>query len=407
MRLNPVSNSVFIDIIKEVYEKNSIFYVLGWMAVAFFFSWGMTSPGLLFLLIHHIYFELIKDSSSVNLFNIDYDKSLFVLINLLLVWALFSSFFAVNKSAAFLSTLGFILIFYIFLFGVFKLINYRKFILRILIPVTVAGISISSIYTIYNYFILGPGRSFTIFANVNDSGSIFIMCTGLLLGYLGYYRKKQKYLLLIPLMTTITALFLTFSRGAMVGVTAGIIFYLLFSFLKSKNWSNILIMLIVLLLLFTFVFNHTPLRERVESIFSIDNNMARIIILQGTINMIQDNYILGVGPGNFPFVYPEYKEEAERTSERPFAHNIFFNMFAELGIIGGLLYIAIIGYLFKAGYIISKLNSLNRGVFAAFLGVMVHEQFDCITLGLETGISFWILAGFIGVLYYKYKKCNV
>lgn len=53
---------------------------------------------------------------------------------------------------------------------------------------------------------------------------------------------------------------------------------------------------------------------------------------------------------------------------------------------------------------IAKFNPLNRSLFAGFIAMLVHQQFDCTILGAEIAGVFWIIAGLIMAIYQKEKN---
>lgn len=89
--------------------------------------------------------------------------------------------------------------------------------------------------------------------------------------------------------------------------------------------------------------------------FDLDYNRAffRLDIWRKTMAMVSDHFWLGVGLGNFPVVFPAY-HKLEILKSHP--HSEYFNVLAELGVLGMTLYAAFLVMLFKA-----FLNGLFRG----------------------------------------------
>ncbi len=380
--------------IKNIYynikNKESILFFLGWSLIAVLSPLGNTSLGLLLLLIYTGYKLWKKEKSFFN-----YHKSIYKITGLFLLWAFISSIFAYNKNLALLSLLGYALVLYIIFFGAKKLIIYRSFLVKILIPLLSIGITISSIYTLYNYIIMGMNRSESLFVSINGTGTLMAFSSIFLIAYLEYTKTKKKYLILIPIILSISALLLTFSRGALLGFLSGFVIY------NLKSRKSISILLIVLIILFSTIYFVPQLNNRVSSIFSLEKNQNRIFIWKSTINIIKDHPFLGIGPGNFSIVYPKYRSPDAREKNHPFSHNIFSNMAAELGLVGLIIFSIIIFQILKMGYYISKINPLLRSLYAGFIAIMVHQQFDCTILGIEIAGLFWLIAGLIVAYYYK------
>ena len=127
------------------------------------------------------------------------------------------------------------------------------------------------------------------------------------------------------------AVFITMSRGAMVGVAAGIVAGgLLFSPLALFPLAVAGI---------GGVMASPRLRDRVLSIVDItgdSSNVRRLRIWEGTWRMLKDHFWLGVGPGNFSRVYPLYSAPGYETFRTP--HSTYLNLMTGWGVPGGLLF---------------------------------------------------------------------
>ncbi len=381
---------MYKNIFKQVTEEESIFFFLGWTALAFFFSWGNTSLGIIFLIIHTLITAWKKRKFPYN-----FKSKISFLLVILICWGFFTSIFAYNSSIAFLSAAGFALLVYIVYFGSTRLALHKDFLMKILLPLAITGITISSLYTILTYTSQTSYRSHTFFVRFNGTGTLMIIAFSILLGYFEYFRNKKRYLLLIPAGLVIATLFISYSRGSLLGFFAALTFYNL----KSKK--HVFILLLVLILITGVIFTSPGLEKNFLSVFSLEDNQDRVYIWKSTLNMIKDHPLTGIGPGNYPFLFMDYiMPEDNRGHTVSYSHNIFSNMAAETGIIGLVLFILIFIYLLKMGYYISYINPLYRGLFAALIGLTIREQVDCTILGLEIGASFWLIAGLITAFYY-------
>jgi O-antigen ligase len=385
---------MYKSIYQGIKRKESIFFLFSFISIAFFFSWGNTSLGILLMIFHIIYLLWTKRISSF----LNINDSTNILIYLLLLWGFFTALFAYNKTLAFLSIAAYALMVITIYISSQKLICYRDFSLKILLPLTIIGISISALYTIIFYFTQNIQRSQTFFIGSNGTGTLLTIGFAILLGIFEYINDKKKYILLLPISMTVIALLLTYSRGALLG------FLTAFSFYNLRSKKHFIIFLIVLILILGIIFTSTPLKNRFISIFSLDENKDRINIWKSTINIIKDHLFLGIGSGNYPLIYPEYKMPDEKQEYKSFSHNIFSNIAAETGIIGLIIFTSIIIIIMKKGFYISSKNPLYRGIYAAFIGTLVHEQFDCTTLFFEIGGIFWLIVGLISAIYFQERK---
>jgi len=382
-----------INKITSINKMNLLLYI-GWFCIALFFSWGNTSLGFLFLMIHSIIY-LIINRKEIN-FNLLFKFKTNIILISLLIWTLISAVFAYHKSLALASTLGFIILISITLFETKILINFKKFIYKLLLPIMTLGITIASSYIIYNYFSSTLRRATGVFSNVNDTGTLLIISLILIISYFEYLNNNYKYLVLIPGLLNLLALLLTFSRGAFIGFIAGLAIYNL----RSKK--HLVIFILIFILIFSFIYSNPKLNKRFIKSLTIEDNMDRINIWMSSLKMIKAHPIQGVGPGNFPKVYPSYRWVEKKSNRyKSFAHNIFLNMAVETGIVGFILFTILIILVLSMGIKLFNNNPIHRGIVAALIAVLIHNQFDCTVLKFEVGVVFWALIGLILAIYQK------
>jgi len=147
-------------------------------------------------------------------------------------------------------------------------------------------------------------------------------------------------------------LYLLKSEGAMLGVLVGLS-VVSFGFHFRNRWNrlitrgqSILLILFFLLLGLAVVIQlftkNTSMNDLAGRVLAEESVQVRLQIWLGGLEMIQDNAVLGVGPGNFAIEYPTYRREEEtrvyaRKSTIAHAHNTYIEWLAELGIPGLLL----------------------------------------------------------------------
>ena len=127
--------------------------------------------------------------------------------------------------------------------------------------------------------------------------------------------------------------------------------------------------------------------------------------------MFLDNPIMGVGQGNFPYVFKKYEYDVTG-SDDPFhgrsvagrmAHSIYFTMLPELGLVGTFTIFAMIFYclkdlnLVKKRFIPGKNNKINANSGTGMTSAKSYH----IALALEGSlISYLVSSSFISTLYY-------
>jgi O-antigen ligase len=125
-----------------------------------------------------------------------------------------------------------------------------------------------------------------------------------------------------------------------------------------------------------------------------------------------DSYLLGVGIRGFPTTFTNYftKHESIGIIE---PHNLFYTLFAEIGLIGFLLYLWILYRISYLGYINFKNEStslkgiVNLSLLLTFIAYIFFYQFYG---GGMTDNNFWIICSLIianRILYLKNNNASV
>ena len=152
-------------------------------------------------------------------------------------------------------------------------------------------------------------------------------------------------------ITLFAALLLTLSKGGFLTITVYIVIYSIslmtnrFKFNKKKITLIIVIIMILMCLL-----AKSTLRLNLKSF------NARIKYWQAVKSMVIEKPLTGFGIGSFGSVYPKYRKiDSEETQ---FAHNIYLQIVAEIGIVGALVFFMfILNALFK--FFLTKDNKNN------------------------------------------------
>ncbi|MFA4905614.1 MAG: O-antigen ligase family protein [Candidatus Margulisiibacteriota bacterium] len=210
------------------------------------------------------------------------------------------------------------------------------------------------------------------------------------------------------------ALTMTFSMGAWLGALAGIVFIGIFGFkYLSVRWglslAAILILVIGCLMVFSWIYppylagfdkylsklrfwnikNEAAVYQesikgqdaekyRGDIVNRFDDKLQRVWMAQTAVNMFRAKPLLGVGPGNYGFLYNEYKPSG--TPQKPYqekTHNAYMEVLAETGILGMAAFLAIMLLILIRSW---PRTILGVGCYASVVALMVH------------GLSFGILA---------------
>jgi O-antigen ligase len=259
-------------------------------------------PLILILYITQIYSRKHKTSHGRNLLN---KEVLFAALFMVPVYA--SIFVAENRNDAIIMTAE--LSVYFLIYFVFSYLVTSYHLLQKLIWIYVITTSIILLNSIYHFFYSQYHWS-RLVAGEQSSPNPFSLT--LLFGFLFLFglvipeckwKKRIFYVVLLSLFSL--GLFLTFSRGAWLSVSIGVIVLLLLS-LKNKSFRikipTNLINLVVLLSIafFGIIFNHTMM-DRIDSRMDIlqvragFSNAERYNIYNTDFKLIKDSPILGIG----------------------------------------------------------------------------------------------------------------
>jgi O-antigen ligase len=383
---------------------------IGWLTIFASIPFGSCFPGFLVLLVSRL-IDLFTGKKREN-----HDSqtpkrpSAPVLIwtnrlfYLLLIIMILSSVLSSNPLFSLAWAFGFSLIFYVFIFGAQPFGQQTPgFLSGKYLPVLGIGSAIAAIISIARYFIERAYRASDLFCQWNGYGTILIIVTGLTIGYLFWRGGKYRYLTLPFLGLILPVLFFTQSRGGWFGFLAMLAGFTLFN---RKLWIILLIVVIIAVAVFA---GFPSLRDRLLSSFSTRDNIARIFIWKSTLNMIKDHPVLGVGTGMFFATYPRYLLPGAPEKEVSYAHNIFLEAAVEFGLIGLAVFILMLLGVFYMSFSLARTgNPVYQGIFAVFIGVLVHQQVDIPIWSAGIGGIFWMLVGLMmGIYRYEWgKKVN-
>jgi putative inorganic carbon (HCO3(-)) transporter len=232
----------------------------------------------------------------------------------------------------------------------------------------------SAIYLIYwgnmEYFqgrmrglhwtLLGPGYGagvVSVYFDENCFAMFFVMAIPYLYFMGRYYKNKAlKLFLWLNIPFAWHCIFLTASRGGLLGLST----VTLYIIIRSK--SKFLSLAIPALLLIAFVFQSGEvIKMRGKSALDVEEDssaQSRFDSWETGAKMIIDHPVTGVGIGKFLAAYPYY------TDTRPFvAHNTIIQFASESGIGAGLMYLFLCFGIFLAFFDHRKLEALNIDPF--------------------------------------------
>ncbi|MGE5482446.1 MAG: O-antigen ligase family protein [Bacteroidota bacterium] len=285
-----------------------------------------------------------------------------------------------------LLTLGFALVTVGFVFGATWLAGEWEFVNRRLLPALVLGSVLSYAYALWSYFGRHLDRAAAPFVGCNGLGTLVILAGWTSLGYLGTLKFKWRRPALVAYFSlAVAALAVTFSRGAWFGFLGGLV---IFGLLNQgvRRW-----VLVAMAAIAAVVAAAAPLRDRFISAFQLSASGGRLYIWKGALAMFKDHPVFGVGAGVFMHVSARYAPPGDPYPVAAYAHNLFQQVLAEFGVVGAAVFVAILGRVLYCAWKLARTGKpLYQGLFAAFVGVLIHQQVDIPVWGLEVGGLFWL-----------------
>ena len=191
-----------------------------------------------------------------------------------------------------------------------------------------------------------------------------------------YIIRKQKIFLFIFALLLV-ADFLTFSRGGYVGVFSGAIFSILYLW-KNFQRKHKKIILSASLLILIIIALPNPVSKRFLSSFDLGegSNIGRIETWKSSLEVIKNNALAGTGIGNYAL---EIKPSADYR-EPIYSHNLYLDIFSEIGILGIIAWLGIITSSFlsflKKSHEKNKFSPLGWAGITSLVIFSTHSLFE-------------------------------
>lgn len=189
-------------------------------------------------------------------------------------------------------------------------------------------------------------------------------------------RRWVKNALIFAIFLFVVTVILTQSRAPIFGM--GILFIVLFIFYRKKSFLITLLIVTILALSYLIPMGYTQRvssyveKMRAGEIFET----SRQNLIKAGWQMFLDHPILGVGPGNFYYLYgAKYGPEVVQDYRKRASHNSYMTYLSENGILGFLLFIMILIAIF---YDLIK----NRKTIVASRDVVLLRISDALILNI-------------------------
>lgn len=253
--------------------------------------------------------------------------------------------------------------------------------------------SVSAGLGLANY--LNGSQQFAELPYSNQNDFAFILATSLpLMFWLLGSRRALRLPVLAMIGLVLAATLLSLSRGALVGLVAGLVFLLL---TDRRRLQLALVAAALAVLAAGLVVQSNPERFH-KALFSKqqvaqENVTTRFEAWDAASRLAADHPLLGVGPGNFQFYYNDLTGRPPGTLSLTVAHNAYLDIAAELGLVAMVLFVVYLANVFSRLTVAVRDATGTAGYAQALRISLVIAGVCAVFLSEQYFLPFWLIGG--------------
>lgn len=230
------------------------------------------------------------------------------------------------------------------------------------------------------------------FFNSPNYLAMYLSPAVIIAAYLIVEDKRKKTILrsiYISLTIILLALFFTYSYAAWVSVGISLLFFIVIS--KKPSRGYLVAFLFGLLLVLFFQRNS----EKFISLLSFNDRSSlasRVLIWRSAGKMIGNNWLFGIGPGNFQADYLQYQKYYPPYLEWavPHPHSLYLAFWLYSGILGLAGFLSLVYLAVARLWANKKKEMLNLVSLSIVIYFLVHGVFDTTYFKNDLAVVFWL-----------------
>lgn len=422
-----------------IFSKIDLISALGLLIICLFIPLFILRPyyGMLFILIVRSATDVYTENIFINVLNIAELNFSSILGILIILWCLFIVFrekinlkkiplfwawtlFIVCAGASLIYTVNFsdsirmltrlvgvYFLYFVsyFYFTIYK--NKKNDLIKVIFLSSILPIIFGIYQIILSRGFVGPenmSRVYGTFAHPNAFAfNLFFFFFVFFIQYIYNKNTRYKKLLSVYLSIVLILILFTLTRSVWIGISVLIGFLLVLY--KRDKFSKYILAFFTVLFLFIMLVNYTPLKyydfndiKFIRRITTSETTLSswqwRNKMWQEMTSYIYDSPIIGYGIDSYKTLREKQIKDAY---ESTYAHNDYFRLLIELGIIGLLLYINLIIQTLRNIYK-KFLQSKNYKYLISFVGILIIFLISSVDNMLDTTSLLWIMWVYIAYL---------
>ena len=262
---------------------------------------------------------------------------------------------------------------------------------------------ISAIAVIYQHYFFDKFRPGGLYFQPNQFASMMdiLLPFATMLVLKNLYKSKNKFFVIIsfvPVFLGFYALFLSGSRGGLLGVFLGFLLCVVCYALCNLKLTNFFLTLSSVIIL--FVGTVFIAYDSMPDLFQRRYDAERLLLIESSYNMWIDHKLFGVGLSNWEEEYNDKYKLPQAKEKLDMPHNILAFFFSTSGLIGGIGYIIFIIGIFL--FLIKNLHKCKNkqiifiilAMLWGFFAINIHGMVD---VGLNNKFVMRLFSGGLGL----------